>query len=481
MAAGPLLLGIDLGTTTCRAIAFTLTGEAVAGASHETGIDHPRPDWAEVPPERWWNGVAQAIRSVTAQVGAERIAAVGPTGLMHAPVLVDTRGEPVGPAMLWFDQRCVRQREKLAREAAAAGHTARIGTTHAAPRLRWLAETQPECLARAVTLLLPKDYVRFKLTGERATDPSDAGGTGLLDRAKGDWDPRLVEMSRLPRAALPPILASETRAGRVTESAAIETGLRVGTPVAVGGSDVTCTQLGAGHLAEDEALIYLGTAAWMSMRAVGEGVRFIGSTTATGAALRWARDLLFETARSDGSDYETLGVLAAHVPPGAHGLIFLPHLMGERGPTDEPLARGALVGMTLAHRRDHVARAVMEGTAYQLRRVLEARTLDGRAPTRALVCGGAARSIIWLQVIADVLRLPLRVAPHIECAAWGAAQLAAAVAGLEVTEAAAAPEHTANPDDETARRYDALYARYRTLQDTLTPWFHAASTEGVNA
>ncbi|HET7769160.1 MAG TPA: FGGY family carbohydrate kinase [Chloroflexota bacterium] len=477
MAEGPLLLGIDLGTTTCRAIAFTLGGEVVVAAAHETPIDHPRPDWAEVPPERWWNGVAQAVRSVTAEVGAERIAAVGATGLMHAPVLLDERGEPVAPTMLWFDQRCRRQREALAGEIEAGGKPARIGTTHAAPRLRWLAAEQAKAFARVRALLLPKDFVRFKLTGQLATDASDAGGTGLRDRATGEWDAGLIELSRLPWAALPPVLAADALAGHVTARAAAETGLRGGTPVAVGGSDVTCTRLGAGALGEDEALIYLGTAAWMSMRDGGEGVRFIGSTTATGSALRWARDLLYETRRADGSDYGALGALAADVPPGADGLLFLPHLMGERGPADEPLARGALVGMTLAHGRGHVARAVMEGTAFQLRRVLEERSNGGAEPRRALVCGGAARSAVWLQAMADVTRLPLRVAPQVECAAWGAARLAASAAGLEPCQPTIGPEHTVMPDGRTARRYDALYARYRALQDALRPWFHAADTE----
>jgi xylulokinase len=202
-------------------------------------------------------------------------------------------------------------------------------------------------------------------------------------------------------------------------------------------------------------------------------VRHIGSTTATGAALRWARDLM-AASRPDSGDYDMLTTEALDVAPGAGGLFFLPHLMGERGPVDDPAARGALVGLTLAHRRAHAIRAVIEGTAFQLRHILEERTRGEQKPARALVCGGAARSALWLQIIADVTRLPLRVAQQAECAAWGAAQLAASAVGLDVRRAeASAASVIVRPDEQAGRVYDACYARYRALQEALAPWFHA--------
>ncbi|HEU5316141.1 MAG TPA: FGGY family carbohydrate kinase [Chloroflexota bacterium] len=489
MNRADFLLGIDLGTTTCRAAVFDLSGEEVAAAYAETPVSYPRPLWAEVDPRVWWDGVAEVVRRVLHDVPAERIAGVGLSGLMHAPVLLDEVGEPVVPAMLWMDQRCAAQCGAIVEELRAAGKTParEVSSTFSAPKLRWLADERPEALARAARLMLPKDYVRFRLCGVDGSDTGDAGGTGLFDRQSGAWLWDLVDACRVPRGLLPALREPWARAGGVSEAAARATGLREGTAVAVGSADTYCTRLGAGRLAPGEACVYLGTAAWIAMTDPATGTaRGFGSTSSTGSALRWTRDLIgpwaSEALPADVSgSYARLTAQAEEVAPGAEGLFFLPHLMGERGPVSDPLARGALVGLTLRHGRGHVTRAVMEGTAFQLRRVIEARVAEGRAaaPSGGIACGGAARSALWMQLLADVTRVPLRVPAVVEAGALGAAILGGVAAGVLASpeEAQARMIGTGAsyaPDEQGAAQYDALYARYCRLDDLLAPWFREA-------
>jgi xylulokinase len=508
----PYLLGIDLGTTTCRAAVFDPQGRQAGVSSLETAARYPRPTWAEVDPRVWWEGTARVLRQAldAAGVEAQAIAGVGLTGLMHAPVLVDAAGEAVTPAMLWMDQRCAPQSARLER----SGSSGRFGTSLSAAKLRWLADEQPQALARAAHLLLPKDFLRLRLTGAVATDPSDAGGTGLYRRQEGAWDWEAVDVCGVPRRLLPPVRPAWSLAGSVTPEAARATGLAPGTPVAVGGADTYCTRLGIGGLAPGEACIYVGTAAWVAVTTAppggplggppgssppgGEVVRGFGSTATTGAALRWARDLIAPPGDTGGpggpggpdgvprgdrqgsvsATYDAIVGAAAGVPPGAEGLFFLPHLMGERGPRPDPLARGALVGLTLLHGRGHVVRAVLEGTAFQIRRLLEERLSEGRggALRGAVVCGGGARSVLWVRLLADITALPLRVPAVVEAGVLGAAILGGVAAGVHTLEEGRAkmvgPARPVVPDPLAAARYGPLFERYRDLDDLLTPWFH---------
>ncbi|MGH7862978.1 MAG: FGGY family carbohydrate kinase, partial [Candidatus Dormibacteraceae bacterium] len=296
----PYLLGIDLGTTTCRAALFDLDGHEVAAAYRELAVRYPRPRWAEIDPEEWWHATARVVRQALdrAAIDPARVAGVGLSGLMHAPVLLDAAGEPVAPSMLWLDQRCAPQAEALRRDFQARGLNPGYGasTGQSAPKLRWLAEVQPDVLARARRFMLPKDFIRFRLTGVDGTDPSDAGGTGLFDRTAGDWAWEIVELAKVPRALVPTVRPTAARAGGVTVDAARATGLVAGTTVAMGGADTFCTRLGVGGPGDGELCLYLGTAAWISQTG-GAGrdgrlaIRHFGATSTTGAALRWTRDL----------------------------------------------------------------------------------------------------------------------------------------------------------------------------------------------
>jgi xylulokinase len=492
MVLAPYIMGIDLGTTTCRCAIFDLCGTEIAYAYREIQVRYPRPLWAEVDPESWWLSTVEVVRETLERslIAPGQIAGVGLSGLMHAPVLLDGQGQPLAPAMLWMDQRCAAQCEAMSGEQLALGASKiaeRFSPTHTAPKLRWLADTQPELLARGRELLLPKDFVRYRLTGAICTDVTDAAGTGLFDHERGEWDWDAVQLAHIPADLLPPVRPSWAPAGQVTMEAARATGLAPGTVVAVGGGDTSCTLTGVGAMVAGEVCIYLGTAAWIALvdGAKHDGrpsIRSFSATATTGAALRWVRDLLANAGGGPDS-YDTLTQQAGDAPPGAEGLFFLPHLMGERGPQADPLARGALIGLTLRHGRPQMVRAILEGTAFHLRRLLEAQASEHSTinPTTGIACGGAARSPLWMQLLADITGIALRVPAVVEAGVLGAAILGGMATGVLARDAARSqlahigPTYT--PDPMLAPRYDALYARYCQLDDMLAPWFRESGLD----
>jgi xylulokinase len=480
----PVLLALDLGTTTCRSVLFDLAGQPLAEAACETPARHPQPRWAEVDPERWWENVCLVTRRVLHHWGGDprRIVAVGLAGLMHAPVLLGHDGRPVYPAMLWMDQRCAAEAEWMRRELAPILErslgSVRASTTVTAPKLRWLAVHRPDVLAATHVVLLPKDYIRFRLTGHLGTDPSDAGGTGMYSQAAGGWAVELAVALGLRPEQLPPIVPSTKVVGKVTGEAAEATGLAEGTPVVTGMSDVRATITGAGPFAPGEACLYLGTAAWITVPqpAPGAARRSFGSTSTTGAAVRWMAHLLEgeEADRSPADAYARLTTLAEQAPPGAGGLLFLPHLMGERGFRPHPQASGLLFGLALAHGRPHLARAVLEGTAHHLRATIE--HADMPSPPVIVTVGGGARSPLWCQIIADTINCRLEVPRVVEAGALGAAICAAVGAGLfPDTEAAARQmvrrERSYAPDPSRHARYSRLHRLWLDLEERVQEFY----------
>lgn len=465
------VLGLDLGTTTCRCLAFDLRGQALASASTEIAPDHPAPGLATVHAERWWEGATRVLRAISAQVaeaGARPIA-LGLSGLQHAMVLLDADGRVLAPSMLWMDQRASAQVDWLNDAGRAAleavlGAGARASSTPSLPKLRWLSEHAPDLLAHAWMLLLPKDYLRFRLTGHLGSDPSDAGGAMLFDPASGDWSPELLALARVRRDQMPPICPSDALAGRMTAAAARETGLPEGLPVAVGGGDVLATVVGSGGDWPGRALIYIGTAAWVRRPGPRNRARILATAT-TGAALRWLRDLL---AGPEGLlDYERMVDEAALAPIGAEGLVFLPHLCGERGPVYDPSARGVLAGLSLRHGRGHLTRAVLEGACCHLRWLLEDQ--DAPPPKEVWAVGGAAHSPTWMQILAEVLGRPLHTPAVAEAGALGAAILAAVAVGLypdreQAVACMVRPGPVYQPDSERASRYEDVYRRWREAE-----------------
>jgi len=497
------LLGLDQGSTTCRAVLYDLEAHIVAQAYREVYPHHPHPTWAEVEPEDWWQATVAVIQEVlsSSDVDPATIAGVGVTALLHAAVPVDEAGQPLARAMLWMDQRCQPQVEWMIQEhgaeiGAIMGPGRQPSTTVTAPKLRWWLENRPEVIRRTYKFLWPKDFLRYRLTGAMASDPTDAGGAFLLHPERR-WATEIMDIIGVSAEKLPPMLEPYDVAGKVTAQAAQETGLAEGTPVVIGSGDTLATLIGANANQPGRGCLYIGTAAWLSLGSFtryfappqappsGEPRRWgFGAAATTGATVKWFRDLVSGGPEGAGVRqllaYEALFEDAASVEPGAEGLIFLPHLMGERG-LSNPYAKGVFFGLTLAHSRRHLMRAVLEGSAYFLRQLLERRPepVEGRAgePLEEMVTvGGGAKSPLWRQIFADVTGVRVLVPRVLETGTLGAAILAGVGVGLYPSVAEAAErlveivtDHSPNP--RWRERYDRMYRLYRELEDRVAPLY----------
>jgi xylulokinase len=501
-----LFLGLDVGTTGTKALLLDERGVTLAGATAEYPLSTPHPLWAEQDPNDWWQGAIEAIRRVCAAAGVrgDAIAAVGLSGQMHGLTLLDEADRVLRPAILWNDQRTAAQCAHitevlgLARLLELTGNPVLPGFT--APKIVWVRENEPDVYRRARRFLLPKDFVRFCLTGEFATDVSDASGTSLFDVKNRRWSLAMFAALDIPEAWAPRCAESPEIAGRVTAAAAALTGLAPGAPVVAGGGDQAAQALGAGLAHEGSASSTLGTSgvvfAPVAQPAIDPRGRLhsfchavpgmwhvMGVMLAAGGSLRWLRDNLADAERAEAArrgvdPYEVLTEQAALAPPGCEGLLFLPYLCGERTPHADPHARGAFVGLTLRHGKPHLVRAVLEGVAFGLRDSLELMRAQGLAPAEMRISGGGARSPLWRAILADVFNLPL-VAPDVaEGAAYGAALLAGVGAGAfpsvaEACEQTIRATVVAGPDPARAALYDGAWRRYRDLYPALKPAFDA--------
>lgn len=490
-------LAIDLGTMSCKVAIISDAGEVISLARAELPIYYPQPTWVEAVPDDWWATVVRLVKEVLENSGIHntQIAGIGLCGLMHALVPVDSEGNALDRAMLWMDQRCKPQAEEM-KEHYGERILQLIGvlprTTTSAPKLLWLKQNKPDIVERTHKFLLAKDYIRLKLTGEFATDISDAGGTSLLDRKAGEWSRGMLEeVIGVSYEKMPVISQSTDIAGYVTPRAAAETGLVTGTPVVVGSSDVRATLIGANIYAPRRVCLYMGTAAWMCMSLhtddqpptssddVMMTTRWLGATATLGASIRWFKDVLGEPetsqAERNGIDpYIALEREAAEAPPGAGGLIFLPHLMGERAIKHNPDAKGTIFGLTLAHQKQHLIRAILEGNAYLIRQLLDSHT--DIEITEILTIGGGAKSLLWRNIIANVTGKSVLV-PHIfEAAALGVAILAGVGTGLlnSVRETAHAWVRIADkhePDSKIVQQYEKCYRLYCDLDVALQEFY----------
>jgi len=489
----PLLLGLDVGTTGARAVAVDEAGRMRASASAEYPLHTPRPGWAEQDPADWWAGARSALRRVAASVGGD-VAGLGLTGQMHGSVFLDASGAVIRPALLWNDQRtaaqCARITELVGAERLIelAGNPALTGFQ--APKVLWLRDEEPEAYARVAQVLLPKDYVRLLLTGERATDVSDASGTLLLDVRRRDWAEPILDALEIPRAWLPRVCEGPDVTGRLSASVAAELGLPAGLPVAAGGGDNAAAAVGTGIVRGGLVSCSIGTSGVVFAHsdafapdpsgrihafchAVPGRYHLMGVTLSAGGSLRWWRDVV-------GSSYDDLAAEAAGVPAGAEGLLFLPYLTGERTPHMDPAARGAFFGLTARHSRAHLTRALMEGVVFSLRDSLEIMRGLGVAPDEVVATGGGARGRLWRELQADVLGVPVVRTAAEEGPAYGAALLGGVAAGTfeNVADACARvellPERT-EPDPARGRVYDEAYARYRELYPATAALAHRLS------
>jgi xylulokinase len=466
-------LAIDLSTAACKALIFSSGGDPVGEAYREMPLFHPQPDWVEADARDWWRLTVECIRESLdrSQVKASRIAGIGVCGLMHALLPVDRSGEPLDRVMLWMDQRCKPQCEWMASKVGQFTDR-KPSTTVSAPKLRWIVENKPELIDKTYKFMFGKDYVRLKLTGEYATDLSDLGGTALLDRNRGDWAVDVLRLIGVPEGKMLPVRESTDITGYVTKKAAAETGLEPGTPVVIGASDVRGTFIGANVYVPGRTCLYMGTAAWIVTCPERGTTCWVGSTATWGAGLRWYREMFHDT-----RSYSDLDAAAANVNPGADGLIFFPHLMGERGPKHNPHAKGAIFGLTLAHRREHVYRAILEGNAYLIRHIIDNRDADRIGDI--LAAGGGAKSRLWRRIIASVTRKTVFAPKVAETTALGAAILAAVGTGYFATVEEAAESWVkvldgCAPENTLTDKYDRMYDLYRRIDASLEPFYPEA-------
>ena len=490
------VIGIDSSTTATKAIVVGPGGEVLGTASSSYGYETPRPLWTEQDPRLWWDASVTAVREVLGNLGiaGAEVEAVGLTGQMHGAVLVDTRGEVVRPAILWNDQRTeaecaeIRRRVGAKRLIGITGNDALTGFT--APKLLWVQSNEPENWARVGQVLLPKDYVRYRLTQEFAVDVADGSGTILFDLAARTWSPEMLEALDIGRHLMPPTFEGPTITGAVTNTAANATGLMPGTPVVAGGGDQSANAVGVGAVKTGVVALSLGTSGVVFAtterpeiephgrvhsfcHAVPGRWHMMGVMLSAAGSLRWLRDAVAPDA-----GFDDLVEGAAEVPAGSEGLLFLPYLTGERTPHPDPLARGAFVGLTIRHDLRHLTRAVLEGVAFGLRDGLDLMIGAGlHHPTEIRASGGGVRSALWRQILADVLRADIATVPTAEGAAFGAALLAAVGAGwFETVEAACTAVVTVKPaakPTDAASLYTEAHRRYRDLYPALAPTFHA--------
>jgi len=494
-----LVLGIDVSTTATKAILVDGDGVVRGTGTAEYGYETPQPLWSEQDPGLWWSGAIEAIGRAldAAAVDGGDVAAIGLTGQMHGAVLLDAAGAVIRPAILWNDQRTAAECDEMRaavgpeRLIAITGNDAITGFT--APKLLWVRRHEPAAWARLAHVLLPKDYLRLRLTGDYAMDRADGSGTILFDLAARDWSGEVLASLDLDPTWFPPTYEGPAITGAVAAGAAAATGLRAGTPVVAGGGDQAANGVGVGAVAEGIVALSLGTSGVVFAtthapiheehgrvhafcHAVPGRWHLMSVMLSAAGSLRWFRDAL-----APGEAFGELAAAAADVPAATDGLFFLPYLTGERSPHPDPLARGAFVGLTVRHDRRHLTRAVLEGVAFGLRDGLDLMLAAGMdRPAQIRGSGGGLASGLWRQILADVLDAELVTTSTTEGAAFGAAVLAATGAGwfADVPAATVSLVRTSPGASPGLARtvYAEAHARYRELYPALAPVFHRGET-----
>jgi xylulokinase len=496
-------LGIDASTTATKSLLIDEAGKVVAVASSDYDYETPQPLWSEQSPHLWWRAAQESIHEVIKKAGidAAAIQGVGLTGQMHGLTPLDEDGEVLRPAILWNDQRsgaeCDEMRQILGKQRLIqiTGNDALTGFT--ASKILWMKNHEPELFARLRHILLPKDYVRFKLGGAYATDRAGASGTQLFNLAQRDWSMEVLEALGIAPEWLPPTHEGTQKTGEVTSMGSRATGLRPGTALFGGGGDQAAAAVGTGAVVEGIVSLSLGTSGVVFAssdqaiiepegrlhafcHAVPGKWHLMGVMLSAAGSLRWFRDTF-----TPQMDFDDLVEPAGEIPPGSDGLFFLPYLTGERTPHPDPLARGAFVGLTVRHTLAHMTRAVLEGVAFGLRDSFELMKTAGLAPIRQVrATGGGARSRLWLQILADVLGMELVTVNSVEGAAYGAALLAATGAGAFPDVETACVENiqvvSSTEPGAAQATYQELYPLYRELYPALRPSFEAVASSWVS-
>jgi xylulokinase len=482
------VLGLDIGTSGVKAILVGRNGDVDATGVAPLSMSTPRPGWAEQDPEAWWQASIVAIKSVLASRPGARVQSVGISGQMHSSVFLDARGSVIRPALLWCDGRttaeCREITERVGGEARLrdlASNPALEGFT--LPKVLWLRNHEPAAFARLATVLLAKDFVRYRLTNVFATEPSDASATLMYDTARLRWSTEILDAMELPHSLVPDVGGSADVLGRVTSQAASITGLSPGTPVVGGGADNACGAAGVGVVAPGEAVASWGTSGTVlaptdtpridpDLRAhtfchvVPDTWYIMGVVLSAGGAFAWFRDQFARDLAGTSDANEQLSQEASAITPGAEGVTFLPYLQGERTPHRDAAARGAFLGLSLAHSRAHLARAVLEGVCFALRDSLSILRELGLSPDSMLLTGGGAKSPFVRRLQAEVFGLPVCTVNREEGPAYGAALLAAVGVGAfpdinAAVKATLSRTPLAYPEAGAHAAYDEAYRRFR--------------------
>lgn len=499
---GLCVIGIDVGTSGVKVIAVDAKGSIIASATEGYPLYAPAPGWTEQDPSDWWTATLKAVRNVAACCEGYEIKGVGMSGQMHGMVALDSSNHVVRNAILWNDQRTVRQCDEII--SAAGGLDALIKATnnnmltgYTAGKILWMKETEPEHYARTKLIINPKDYIRYLLTGELSTEVSDASGFGLYDVRNNHWSYDLIETLGLDRSLFPPVAESGAIAGFISTEAAQLCGLPAGTPVAAGGGDAVISTTGLGLIKPGRIAVTLGTSGVVAMGLSrlmdnpGGSLQIfrgnqpetfvaMGVTLSAAGSYHWFRNALgrYEThlaAESGESAFALLDRKAGSTAPGADGLIFLPYLNGERCPVNDANAKGGFIGLTSQHDIGHFARSVLEGVAFSMRQVYELMLVQSGSQVTSgevVLAGGGAASPLWCQIMADVFNLPVRtVYGSSEGGSFGAALLAGTATGLwdslEETVPLIRPESEMLPDAENAEMYNGVYAKYIRMYKAL--------------
>lgn len=492
------LIGVDFGTGGCKVTVTDTAGQLLASASAEYPTRHEHPGWSDQNPDDWWNAmrsVLNALRKDDALAGTKP-AAIALDSYTHGAVLLDEHDRPVRPTIIWTDQRsaqeCAQLREQHADDIFRTAY--QLPTpTWTLPQLLWLRRHEPESMARTRRISFVKDYIRFLLTGENATDRIECQGTLLCDIAENAWSSELCALAGITPGMLPPIQNVTDIAGYVTHAAAAATGLPEGLTVAMGASDSAVEDYAAGAIRPGQCILKLATAgnvnvmtaaphphpATLTYAHVIPGMWYTVTATNAGAVCqRWFRDLLCQdlkqqAAQTGCSPYQLINDIAAQSPPGANGVFFHPYLSGERSPYWDPNLRGSFTGMSMGTTRGDLSRALLEGVAFSLRDCH--RTIDEmKLPvSEYILIGGGAKSPLWARIICDVFQAPCLI-PAACDASFGSALIAGTAIGVFPDEAAAVRQSlvirdTLQPNPDTAETYDGLFAKYRDIHDALAP------------
>lgn len=503
-----IVLGLDVGTSGTKAVAVNAQGEVIASALVEYPLLSPKPNWAEQDPAEWKKAAFEALTQLAHDpaVAPAEVKALGLTGQMHGSVFLDADKKVLRNALLWCDQRTTAQcdyiNEKVGEDRLIEMVCNPALTGFTAPKILWLRDNEPEIYERVATVLLPKDYIRYELTGEFATDVADASGTLLFDVKHRTWHDELMGMLDIPRSFMPKSFEGPEVTGELTTAAAEATGLPAGIPVIAGGGDQAAGGIGCGIVRTGVISAALGTSGVVfafaddvTLDPQGRVHTFchsvpgkwhvMGVMLSAGGSLRWYRDVFCQEeiaqGKASGRDpYEFITEAAATIEPGAEGLTFLPYLTGERTPHKDPYAKGAFIGLSLRHTKAHMARAVLEGVAFGMRDSLDIVREMGVPVHEVRASGGGARSSVWRQIQADINQAPLVTINVDEGPAYGAALLGTVAAGMhasveEACDATIRVVDTCEANTANKDTYDQWLEVYRDSYTSLAPGFRKSA------